>query len=107
MLGLFLIYFIGKQFYKLAEEFNKNKWVFAILGVLTYYVGQVIFGVLIAIYDEIQGTFIIESSSDLALGLMGMPVGLLACVSLYYLLRYHWRKNKKPEENLIDEIGKF
>ncbi len=107
MLGIILIYFIGKQYYKLAEEFNKKRWVFAILGVVTYYSGQFILGILIALYDEFQGTDIIDSSSDLELSLMGMPIGLLACAGVYYLLRYNWRKNKKPEENLIDEIGKF
>ena len=34
MLGLLLIYFIGKYFYDLAAEFEKNKWLYAILGVV-------------------------------------------------------------------------
>ncbi len=44
MLGLFLLYFIGKIFYQLAEAHNKNKWVFAILGVIAYYAGTFLGG---------------------------------------------------------------
>ena len=34
MLGLVLLYWIGKYFYKLAEEYDKSKWGFAILGLV-------------------------------------------------------------------------
>jgi hypothetical protein len=39
MLGLVFIYFIGRYYYKLAENHNRSKWGFAVLGVATYYGG--------------------------------------------------------------------
>jgi len=37
MLGLLLIYFIGKYFYDLAILHEKSKWGWAVIGVVSYY----------------------------------------------------------------------
>ena len=47
MLGLILIYFIGKRFQDLAKTYDNHKWGFAIAGVATYYIGTFIAGILI------------------------------------------------------------
>jgi len=107
MIGIFLIYFIGKYFYNLADEFDKNKWVFAILGVVTFYAAQVILGVILAISDLLFSTNLIEGSSDATLSFLGIPVGLLACTGLYFFLKKFWKKNTKMEDNKIEEIGKY
>lgn len=107
MLSIFFIYFIGKQFFNLAEEFNKSKWGIAILGVISYYAGQVLFVILILISDELLNTAFLTTTNESTVNLIGIPIGILSCVGLYFLLRNNWRKNGKPEENLIEEIGKF
>ncbi|MCH9660612.1 MAG: hypothetical protein K0U54_06845 [Bacteroidetes bacterium] len=107
MLGLILIYFIGKEFFKLANAYNKSKWGYAILGVISYYAGTVIF-VLAAVFGSEwfgDGTFL-DTTSEMGLSLMAVPFGGLTCAGLYFLLRHLWKKNEQPEENLIDEIGK-
>ncbi|GGZ63472.1 hypothetical protein [Mesonia mobilis] len=53
MIGIVFIYFVGKKFYTLAEEKNKKKWPYAILGVLSYYFGLVTGGILLGILLEI------------------------------------------------------
>ena len=40
MLGLLLIYWIGKKYYELATEHNRSPWGYAILGVFVYYFSQ-------------------------------------------------------------------
>lgn len=106
MLGLILIYFIGKQFYKLAEEFKKSKWGFAILGVVSYYAGTFIAGMAIGIYYELWGTGSIDNLSDIELSLLALPMGLLTTVGLYFFLRWYWRKNQPIIVDKIDDIGK-
>ncbi|MDC8006326.1 hypothetical protein POV27_19890 [Aureisphaera galaxeae] len=106
MLGIILIYFIGKYFYNLAEDHNKSKWGFAIAGVLSYYAGTFIFGVLFAFYIEIWSNSSIYDYSDIGLGLMAVPFGLLTCAGFYFLLKRMWKKDKKVDEDLIDDIGK-
>ncbi len=46
-----LIYFIGKYFYKLSEEYNQNKWLYAILGIVVYYAAGICLGFVLALAD--------------------------------------------------------
>lgn len=75
MLGILLIYFIGKYFYRLAEKFNQNKWLYAILGIVTYYVGTFVGGIILAIFDELL-TMEINWENNFALGLLVLPFGI-------------------------------
>lgn len=105
MLGLFLIYFIGKKFYELAGEHGRSEWGFAILGVISYYVGTFIGGIVIVIALELWGSSSIDSIDDIALGFMALPFGILSCVGLYHLLKRIWSKSPTFDPNIIDEIG--
>lgn len=104
MLGLFLIYFIGKKFYDLAAKYNKHQWGFAIAGVASYYAGTFIAGILIAIYLELWGSTSIEDMNDLTLNFMALPFGVLACFGLYKLLERSWeRKPTQSDSDILDE----
>ena len=104
MLGLLLIYFIGKYFYDLAKSFNKNKWLFAILGVICYYFGTFVFGVLIAIIDDLFSLYFLASINDVVLGLIALPFGVLSCVAFYFILKKVWQKKKLVNPTVIDDI---
>ncbi len=107
MLSLILLYFIGKKYYSLAEEYDKNMWGFAILGVSIYFVGAIVLGVIIMFFLELGGVYIIGNYSDTVVGLMMMPFGLLSCYLLYLFLEKKWVKEKpKKAEKIIDEIGR-
>lgn len=105
MLGLLFLYFIGKYFYRLAEEFNKNKWFFAILGIIVYYVGTFIGGALLGILDGLIG-FGFDWDNNLALGLIALPFGIAAAYLLHFLLRKQWEKSFVVIEDEIKDIGK-
>jgi len=92
MLGLLLIYFIGKYFYTLADDHGKNKWVFALLGIATYYVGTFVGGLIVGIGIEFWGETSIDEMSSLALGLIALPFGLAACSGLYFILKMNWKE---------------
>ena len=102
MLGLFLIYFIGKYFYDLAEDHNRSKWGYAIFGVITYYFGTFIGGILLVI---LLGVATIEEMGDFLIGLIALPFGIALCTGLYYLLKRSWEKKASLSEDIIDEIG--
>ncbi|MEL6650056.1 MAG: hypothetical protein AAFP02_02595 [Bacteroidota bacterium] len=105
MLGLVLLYFIGRYFYYLAEDYGKSKWGFAILGVISYYAGTFLFGITFGIFYEIFGSGSIEDFSDIAIGLMALPFGIATCAGLYYLLKRIWSKEEKFDPTIIDQIG--
>jgi len=103
MIGILLIYWVGKYFYLLAEEYKQNKWVFAIIGIVVFYGSQFVFGLLLGVLNEIfefgidfDGVFI---------NLIGIPIGLLANYILYQLLEKHWKKNQIRPQDSIDDIG--
>ena len=106
MLGLVLLYWIGKYFYKLAEKFSKSEWGFAILGVVTYYAGTFLFGVIFALIVDIVSPGYIDTFNDKLFGLLMLPFGLLSCYVLYMYLEKTWKKNHPNQNNIIEEIGR-
>jgi hypothetical protein len=104
MLGIVLIYFIGKYFYELAADYNRSKWGFAILGVAAYYVGTFIFGIGLAIGMEIWSSKSMEDLDTFLIGLMAVPFGSLICVGLYHLIKRSWSRKPVLDVNLIDDI---
>ncbi|AUC81836.1 hypothetical protein [Lacinutrix sp. Bg11-31] len=106
MLGLILLYWIGKYYYKLAEKYNKSKWGFTILGIVSYYGGIVLFSFILGMAAEIIAPGYIDSFNETLLGLLMLPFGFLSCYLLYKYLEKAWEKNKPNPNKLIDEIGK-
>lgn len=103
MIGLILLYFVGKAFYDLAGRHNKSQWGFAILGVVSYYAGLFLGGFLLAIVAEL-GYWSIEELSDTAIGFMALPLGVLTCWGTYMLLKNTWTKaaQKVNSEDVLD-----
>ena len=93
MLGIFIIYWIGKWYYKLAEKHERSKWGFAVLGPVTYYVGQVLGVVLVMLVYVASGNEdAFFNTNERLLDLMGVPFGALACWGLYQLLKRKWQQ---------------
>ena len=105
MLGLVFLYFIGKYFYKLAEQFNKNKWVFAILCIVVYYVRTFVGGIILGIMDSIIDIGF-NWDNNLALGLIVLPFGIGAAYLFHFLLKKQWEKSMIIVEDEIQDIGK-
>jgi hypothetical protein len=102
MLGLVLIYFIGKVFYDLAGMNGKNKWGFAILGVVAYYGGSFLGPLLIYILAEFG--VLPFKVGETALTFIGIPFGALTCWGTYMLLKTQWNKSteKVNREEVLD-----
>jgi len=99
MLGIFLLYFIGKAFYNLAHEHQKNKWGFAIAGVVSYYAGTIFGEIVIAVVYELVLEKSIDSFPQVALAFMALPVGLASCWGFYSLLKRNWSKSSTVANN--------
>jgi uncharacterized membrane protein HdeD (DUF308 family) len=104
MLGLILLYWVGKYFYQLAERNNRSKWGFAVLGILSYYAGIVLFGFLAGIILEITYPGFVEEGNDFLIGIMIIPFGILTCYGTYKLLENRWEKNTDAvDQFLVDD----
>ena len=107
MLGLLLIYYIGKYYADLAEEYNKKKWGYIILGIASYYVGTFIIGIIIVLLYELVLLKSIDDLNDLVLSLIAMPFGILSCIGVYYLVKNNFEKNKIVSDSNIQDIGSY
>ena len=105
MISLVFIYFIGKAFYDLAEGHSKSKWLFGILGVVSYYAGSFISQVLVYIFYIYQGSTDGKLESDVsssAWRFIGIPVGLFFCWMFYRILKSIWSRDS--ESTTSDEV---
>ncbi len=104
MFGIIFIYWIGRYFFKLAEKYEKNEWGYAILGVVVYYVGTILFGFIIGVILGILAPDVINDINDRIFGILMIPIGILCDYGLYKYLEKTWEKDK-PHIN-IEDIGK-
>jgi len=95
MIGLLLLYFIGKAFYELAHEHDRSRWGFAILGVISYYAGTFIGGIVLALIYEFGLSQSIEDINEILLSVMALPFGILVCWGFYHLLKRSWSRSAK------------
>lgn len=105
MIGLFLIYFIGKSYFDLAIKNDKNKWLYAFLGVLIYYGSAYLFAILLSAVISATGhDEFLDSLSDLKLGLMSLPIGILSVVGVFKLLEKKWSGSKPFNSNHHEKV---
>lgn len=95
MLGFALIYFIWKKFSELAFEYDKNKWLYFIVAIITYYGCTFFAGILIGLLDVFANTNFIETTPEWALGILALPIGILGTWLLYRFLKKKWIREKE------------
>ena len=106
MLGFILIYHVGKAFYNLAEWNNKNKWGYAVWGVVSYYIGLFLGSFIVGViwyYNSPESAE--NNTSDTVLTLIGIPFGILACWGNYRYLKNKWQYGEIAIQNpdLLDQ----
>lgn len=106
MIGLVLIYFIGKYFYDLAMEFQRKPWPYAILGVASFYGSQILFGAAIFVIAELMDYPEFFGMEETALNLLGIPAGVLFTWISYKLVQRNFkRKTIHTDVDVLD--GEF
>jgi Ni,Fe-hydrogenase I cytochrome b subunit len=106
MLTILLIYFIGKRFYDLSIEYDKSKWLYAIVSVIVYYAAGIVFGVVVALLDVYIFNWGIDYENNMGFNLLGIPIGLLAVWGFYVILENKWKKSVSLVKDEIEDIGK-
>lgn len=102
MLSIVFLYFIWKYFSELATTYGKKKWVYGIVGIVSYYAITFIFGVLLYLYFLYDPSFF-PDLDETTIGLISIPVGILGVVALYHLFkRYLENRVEFSDESLLD-----
>ena len=92
MIGLLFLYFVGRAFYKLAELYKQNKWLYGIFGVVVYYAGIIISAFAIGFIGELVSPGSLEGFEQSGIALLTVPIGILCCWGFYKLLEHKWKK---------------
>jgi hypothetical protein len=103
MIALVLLYFVGKAFYDLAGRNNKSQWLFAVLGVVSYYAGIFIGGIIMAIGYELLFDGLFEDVNETLVGFLALPIGILGCWGYYRILKNRW-ESKETFTQLSEEV---
>ncbi|MDX5327083.1 MAG: hypothetical protein LPK80_12575 [Bacteroidota bacterium] len=104
MLGILFIYLIGKYFFNLALRFNRNKWGFAILGVLSYYVSSFLGVFLTIMVMEQTNPDTLAKTDELVFSFLSLPFGFAGCFLLYKLLERQWREVSLVQSEILDQM---
>lgn len=97
MLGIVFIYFLGRSYYRLAEEYKKSKWLWAVLGVVFYYGINFLVGLVLAFTAYNWAV-----QNDILLMVIGIGLGLGGSIGIYHLLKYNWSKQPVVSESNSD-----
>ena len=97
MIGLIFIYWIGKAFYKLAEENDENKWLWAILGLVSFYISQILFAILAFMMVDFSEDINLEKG----LNIVSVIVGGLCCWGFYNALKKRWGSSRNSLDSMM------
>ncbi|WP_046759052.1 hypothetical protein [Kordia jejudonensis] len=110
MIAIIILIVVGRQFYELAKKYEQQlAWLYAILGVVSYYAGIIVGGVLLGIILGLFFPEFLEDTPESVLGLLTIPIGIFACWGFYQLLKRNWHKKFEEQQRLkpkISDIGK-
>lgn len=101
-LGYIFLFYVGFYFFRLAENHQKNKWLFGILGIIVYLIATIIYPIFLRFFksDEIE-------NFDLAsISLKSFLIGFTIVFIFFQILSFIWGRKKKINKKEIDKIGK-
>lgn len=100
VLRFLLVFFIGKTFYDLASYHKKSKWLYAFIGMVSYIVPAIFFGLFAFLFIDAVGSppYRID---ELHISIISIVVGLLSCWCIYKYLYSRWKNQNKSEHSEI------
>lgn len=103
MLGILLLIFVSKKFNMLAKSYNKkNSWLYPVLAIVTYYASATLAIFVLVFLLEMNNPEALAGMNDTALGLLGVPFGVLAVYILYRGLNKSWANSFDSNEEILD-----
>lgn len=101
-LGYIFVFYIGFYYYRLAENHKKYKWLFAIVGIATYFTGSAIYPLYLWFFTSSE----IPISESSKIAIQSFFIGLLCVFALFHILDFFWNRKEKTNQKEIDKIGK-
>lgn len=94
ILGLIILLYLGRAFYRLAEQHQQTKWLYALLGIAVFYGSQIIIafvgGILVTMYAT---SFTVDNVPDIWINLAVLPPSILFTWLFYRGLKKRWERD--------------
>lgn len=101
---MIVLFVFGYMFYKLAYNFDKSPWTWAVVGAASYIVIQLGLGFCIGL---LYGMGVISTLNETAITIGGVIVSSLVVYLGYRYLKNKWEKeDTRFDAHVIDNIGK-
>jgi hypothetical protein len=91
----------------LSVEYDKNKWLYGILGVVAYYLIGGLFVFIVAFLDIYLFEWGFDWESRFGVNYLSLPTGLLGVWCLYIILEKKWKKSVLAIKDEINDIGEI
>lgn len=106
MIFPFIFLFFGYLFYKLAKKYNKNPWMWTIIGSFSYLIIQFIVGI---VFRFIKKTVLLSHlNGTILMDIIEIFIASLIIYFLYRFLNNKWKnKDSQLTKNQIDQIGDY
>jgi Kef-type K+ transport system membrane component KefB len=101
-LGYIVVFYIGFYFYRLAENHNKNKWLFGFLGILFFVTSFVLY----LLFSRFLNSKEYNIYNLASIGIEAFFAGLILSITIFQIISFVWNRKKKVKSNSIDKIGK-
>ena len=102
-MNFIIIATLGKVFHDLAKDFEKKQWLFAILGVVFYYVLFFLLNIFLGFISVTNEGFPIRSIT--LIGYAAMILSLIFSLIFYMMLKKRWEHERLiRNREIIDEI---
>jgi cellobiose-specific phosphotransferase system component IIC len=89
--GYIILFYIGFYFFRLAENYGRNKWLYGFLGIFFFVSGFVSY----IIYKRIFEAEEFDSNDIAFISLKSIFSGLLFSFVLFHVINFIWKKNDK------------
>lgn len=98
MLEILILIFVGRYFYKFSKDNNMKPVLWTIIGVLSYFVGAFVMGLIVGILNP----RILDNL--LTLTLLGLVSGLIGVTITFFIMKAQ-AKNTTPssESEVLDD----
>lgn len=99
MLETIILFLVGKSFYSFANRYHENRWLWCVLGILTYLFGAFLGTLVMTIFFPSFFKF----SDRISAVLMLIPFGFTTCILLFFALSNTWEKKlNKQRDDILD-----
>lgn len=96
------LFYVGFYFYRLAENHKRNKWIYGVLGIVTYIIGANIYPVFLYFIDSEY----IDDYDLTSIAFKSFLIGIISVFVLFQVLSFVWNKKEEIDKREIDKIGK-